>query len=142
MIKCLLISSLICLSLGCVSACEEEVQSLVDRGEFSKAYKVYSKCFDKTDNEQLFALAVLHINSNQDRALLSKENNLLIVGFLRKATLTGHKKSRLLLADILNSEQYAGVLKQNAVALCLRTPEKQLEYYNNCLNLIKNEKGP
>jgi len=118
-------------------SCEKNVGELVENHEFAKAYEIYSKCIDKENPEQLFALAVMHVNSKGSKLSLDKNRNILIVGYLKKATLSGHKQSRLLLADILNDDEYVGIVSQAVVASCLKEPEKPITHYRGCLQSNK-----
>lgn len=136
MLKLLLISILLfCMTnaFSFPSSCEESVNKLVENQKFAKAYEIYSLCIDKENPEQLFALSVMHINSKDNKLFLDEKKNILIVGYLKKATLSGHKQSRLLLADILNDNQYIGVARQPMVASCLKESKQSLTYYRSCL---------
>jgi hypothetical protein len=118
-----------------VNCCENKVQDLVNNNKFAEAFDEYFRCFDRADYEQVFTLAVLYMNSAENKALLDKKYNIQILNLLKKSLLDGHIKSRLLLSEIYGSGLYNGIPKDESLSKCLGRESEKIDFYLNCFKV-------
>lgn len=122
-------------SLRAFACCEDMVQKLVDDGNYSKAYLEFLDCYDKGNHEQVFALAVLYMNSSEDKSELDEKTNIEIVELLKKSLQEGHLKSRLLLAELYYSDKFKGITQNKKLSKCLRDDTNADSFYENCFEV-------
>ena len=114
------------------ASCLDETQQYVDRGEFAKAYEIFRNCYDTKNHEHIFALAMLHINSVENKAELDKKVNIEIAALLKTSLIAGHVKSRALLIEMYGSGEYEGIKTNKKVLNCLKNDSNLDNLFRYC----------